>query len=162
MEIKLLRDSETELEFELIGEDHTFCSVLRKALSSHKDVIRATYTVKHPLLGAPRIYLKTKKVKVPLKKEKAVPLREIPGVGPKREEQLIAAGINSANKLRAANIEKTYESTGIPKKTLEGYVDAANKLDYGADTPAKHVLRASLKDLGKTFTEIKAKFKGAS
>lgn len=162
MDIKVLRDSETELELEIVGEDHTFCGALRRALSSHKSVIKATYKMEHPLLGSPKIYLKTKKVKVPLKKERVVPLREVAGVGPKREEQLREAGIKSANKMRKADIEKVHKATGIPKKTLEGYVAEAKKLDYGRDTPARYILRESLKELGNTFSDMKAKLKGAS
>ncbi|MDP6613076.1 MAG: helix-hairpin-helix domain-containing protein, partial [Candidatus Hydrothermarchaeota archaeon] len=103
-----------------------------------------------------------KKVKVPLKRDRVVPLKKIAGVGPKREERLREAGIKSANKMRKMNIEKVHKATGIPKKILEGYVEAAKKLDYGRDTPAKYILRESLEELDKTFSDIKAKFKGAS
>ena len=162
MDVKVLRDSETELELEIVGESHTFCNALRWVLSSHKSVIKATYKVEHPLLGSPRIHFVTKKVKVPLKRDRVVPLKKIAGVGPKREERLREAGIKSANKMRKMNIEKVHKATGIPKKILEGYVEAAKKLDYGRDTPAKYILRESLEELDKTFSDIKAKFKGAS
>lgn len=158
MEAKVLRESYTELELEIIGENHTFCNALRRALSSNKKVITASYNLEHPLFGNPKLYIKTKKIKVPKKKEKVVSLREIKGVGPKRAEQLEEAGISSANALLKADLKKLNEKSGIPLKILEGYVEEARKLDYGRETAARYVLKESLKELGKIFSEIKAKF----
>ena len=53
------------------------------------------------------------------------------------------------------DIEKVHETSGIPKKTLEGYMKTANTLDYGRDTPARHIMRESIKELTKNFSDIK-------
>jgi DNA-directed RNA polymerase subunit L len=157
MEARVLRESYTEMELELVGEDHTFCNALREALSSNDKVIAASYRVEHPLLGNPKLYLKTKRIKVP-KKEKVVPLRKVKGIGAVREKQLQEAGISSANALLKADVVELQEKTGLPMKVLEGYVEEAKKLDYGRETAARYVLKESLAELGKIFSELKAKF----
>jgi|TARA_B100001971_G_C18259056_1_gene584932 DNA-directed RNA polymerase subunit L len=155
MEVKFLRDENTELEIEIKGEDHTLCNALTSALRSNKNVITAVYKIEHPLLGYPKIYIKTKNIKFPKKKDKEIPLKEIHGIGPKREEQLKKSDIITANKIREMDIEKVHEISGIPKKTLMGYMETANTLDYGRDTPARHIMRDSVKELTKTFSDIK-------
>lgn len=157
MKAKVLRESYTEIELELVGEDHTFCNALRVALSSNDNVIAASYRVEHPLLGNPKLYLKTRDIKVP-RKEKVVPLKKVKGIGAVREKQLREAGITTANALLKADPGELHEKTGLPLKVLEGYVEEAKKLDYGRETAARHVLKESLAELGRVFSELRAKF----
>lgn len=160
MEVKILRESDTELELELVGEGHTFCNALRGILIANDNVITASYKVEHPLLGNPKIYLRTKEIEVPTK-EKEIPLREVKGIGSVREKQLKEAGIATANALLQADLEELQKKTGLPRKVLEGYIAEAGKLDYGRETPARYVLKESLMELSNFFSELKAKFNEA-
>ncbi|MDD5331767.1 MAG: DNA-directed RNA polymerase subunit L [Candidatus Nanoarchaeia archaeon] len=49
MEIKLLSKEGTKLKFEIKGETHTFCNLLRKELWNDKNVEFAGYNVPHSL-----------------------------------------------------------------------------------------------------------------
>ena len=53
MEIKILEQSKNKLEFELIGEDHTFCNLFKDALNEDSTVKVATYKIEHPLISSP-------------------------------------------------------------------------------------------------------------
>ena len=59
MEFKVLEETKNKLVFELKGETHTFCNVLKKELQDHKDVKMASYRIDHPLVGVPRFILET-------------------------------------------------------------------------------------------------------
>ena len=59
MQAKVIRQEETLLEFEVIGEDHTFLNLLREALKDQKGVLFAAYRFPHPLLENPHFYLRT-------------------------------------------------------------------------------------------------------
>ncbi|MFH1400159.1 MAG: DNA-directed RNA polymerase subunit L [Nanoarchaeota archaeon] len=59
-EINVLEQAKNKLVFELKGADHTFCNVLKAELVKDKDVDIATYSIKHPLIGIPKITLITK------------------------------------------------------------------------------------------------------
>ncbi len=59
MELTVLEETKTRMVFELKGEDHTFCGVLKDQLNQDKDVKVATYSVDHPLIGCPRFILET-------------------------------------------------------------------------------------------------------
>jgi DNA-directed RNA polymerase subunit L len=61
MEMNILEESKNKIIFELIGEDHTFCNALRDELWEDKDVVSASYNIKHPLISAPRFIVETKK-----------------------------------------------------------------------------------------------------
>lgn len=160
MEVRIIRERDTELELELVGEDHTFCNALREILNANDNVVTASYKAEHPLLGNPKIYLKTKKVKVPTK-EREVPLQGVKGIGSVREKQLREAGVATANDLRRADLAELQKKTGLPLKVLEGYKSEAAKLDYGIETPARYVLKESLTELSRALSEVKAKFKEA-
>lgn len=162
MEAKIVKETKNELELEIIGENHTFCNVLRKILSTHKDVLLAAYKIEHPLLSNPKIYIKTRDAAPPKGKERTVPLEEVRGIGPKRAEELKKAGIKSANALIKADIEKLEKKSGISAKTLEKYVEEAKNLDLGKESVPRFVLKESLKELEKTFYELQKKFAGAS
>jgi DNA-directed RNA polymerase subunit L len=56
---KIVRKEESLLEFEIIGENHTFLSMLREALKDQSGVLFAAYRSPHPLLENPIFYLRT-------------------------------------------------------------------------------------------------------
>jgi DNA-directed RNA polymerase subunit L len=60
METRVVRKEESLLEFEIVGEDHTFLSALREALKDQSGVLFAAYRSPHPLLESPIFYLRTK------------------------------------------------------------------------------------------------------
>jgi DNA-directed RNA polymerase subunit L len=60
METRVVRKEESLLEFEIIGEDHTFLSALREALKDLPGVLFAAYRSPHPLLESPIFYIRTK------------------------------------------------------------------------------------------------------
>jgi len=65
MEIKIIRKEDNVLEFELPGEDHTFCNLLVNLLNKNPHVEFAAYKIEHPLIGVPRIFVRTDGVKKP-------------------------------------------------------------------------------------------------
>jgi len=60
MEFKVLEETKIRLVFQLIGETHTFCNILKEELLHVAGVEVATYTIAHPLIGVPEFYLETK------------------------------------------------------------------------------------------------------
>ncbi|MEM4978762.1 MAG: DNA-directed RNA polymerase subunit L [Candidatus Nezhaarchaeales archaeon] len=60
MKIRILEKSEKSLRFEIIGEDHTFCNILRDFLQRNPDVEFAAYRIDHPLVSNPVFYVKVK------------------------------------------------------------------------------------------------------
>ncbi len=60
MEFKVLEESKTKLVFQLPGETHTFCNVLKQELLQVKGVTLATYKIDHPLVGIPQFLIETK------------------------------------------------------------------------------------------------------
>jgi len=61
MEIEIVNKGEDSITIKIIGEDHTFCNVLRKVLQSDESVSAAAYSIAHPLLEHPKFYVKVKK-----------------------------------------------------------------------------------------------------
>ena len=61
MEIKVVKEEKNELEFELIGEDSTLPEILVHKLNQMPEVDFAAYKIEHPLVGSPKIFLRTKK-----------------------------------------------------------------------------------------------------
>ncbi|HDH06945.1 MAG TPA: DNA-directed RNA polymerase subunit L [Thermoproteales archaeon] len=59
MEIRIVKEEENVLEFELPSEDHTFCNLLVNILNKNPHVEFAAYKIEHPLVGVPRIYVRT-------------------------------------------------------------------------------------------------------
>jgi DNA-directed RNA polymerase subunit L len=161
MEIRVIRETNDEMEMEIIGENHTFCGALQAELRRNPAVLEASYRTDHPLLGHPVVYLRVKEIPVPKKKAKTVPLTEIRGVGPKRVEQLRKAGIASANGLLRANPEKLSEKTGIPLGTLQALVEEAKQLDYGQESVPRYVLKQSLQSLEERYSKIRKSFGAA-
>ncbi|MHA1832438.1 MAG: DNA-directed RNA polymerase subunit L [Candidatus Baldrarchaeia archaeon] len=66
MKIKILERTDREMEFELEGEGHTLCNLLRKVLLEDEDVTFAGYRIEHPLIGKPKVYVRTNGEKDPL------------------------------------------------------------------------------------------------
>jgi len=59
MEIDILEDKKKRLVFELKGEDHTLCNVLREELWNDKSVKVSAYNIRHPLVGVPKFIIET-------------------------------------------------------------------------------------------------------
>lgn len=59
MRLRIIRKSNNELEFELEGEEHTFCNPLVKILLQDSKVNFAAYRISHPLMRIPRVYVRT-------------------------------------------------------------------------------------------------------
>ncbi|RLE79944.1 MAG: hypothetical protein DRJ51_06770 [Thermoprotei archaeon] len=60
VEVKVLERTPRTLELEIKGEGHTLCNLLVDFLNRHPDVEYASYTIEHPLIGVPRLFIKTK------------------------------------------------------------------------------------------------------
>lgn len=67
MELVVIEESKTRLVFDLKGEDHTFCNLLKVELNEDKDVKAATYAIAHPLIGVPQFIIETASGKTPRK-----------------------------------------------------------------------------------------------
>lgn len=61
MEIKVLNKTKNELKIEIVGEDHTVCNLLQKALLDDKSVEIAGYDQPHPLIRKSIVSLRTKR-----------------------------------------------------------------------------------------------------
>jgi len=61
MEIKPIKKTKKELELEIIGEDETLLNPIKQRLLEENEVEYAEYFIDHPLIGKPKLYLKTKK-----------------------------------------------------------------------------------------------------
>ena len=62
MKFNVLEESKTKLVFELEGETHTFCNLLKSEVAKVKGVTLATYRIDHPLVGVPKFLVETKGV----------------------------------------------------------------------------------------------------
>ncbi len=60
MELVVLEENKQKMVFELKGETHTFCNLLKKELQGNKEVNLVSYRIDHPLVGVPRFILETK------------------------------------------------------------------------------------------------------
>jgi len=61
MEIKILKEEKNKIEFEVIGEDHTLCNVIRNELWNQDNVEISAYNIKHPLISNPIMLVETSK-----------------------------------------------------------------------------------------------------
>jgi len=156
MEVKILKETKTELEFEIVGEDHTFCNAFQNFLSGRKEVEISSYKIRHPLLSSPQIYVRTKDMKIPKGKEKLLPLTDVKGIGPKNVENLKKAGIKTANSLLKADPEKVSKKSGISAKMLEKYQAGAGKLNFTKESLARTVVKSALKDFAKSFSGVRS------
>ncbi len=156
MEVKILKETKNELEFEIVGEDHTFPNALQNFLNNRKEVVLASYKIKHPLLSNPQIYVKTKDMPLAKGKEKLLPLADVKGIGPKNVDKLRGAGVKTANALVKADAEKIAKKSGISAKMLEKYQTEARKLNFAKESMARSVVKSALKDFVKAFSKVKA------
>lgn len=156
MEVKILKETKNELEFEIVGEDHTFPNALQNFLNNRKEVVLASYKIKHPLLSNPQIYVKTKDMPLAKGKEKLLPLADVKGIGPKNVDKLRGAGVKTANALVKADAEKIAKKSGISAKMLEKYQTEAGKLNFAKESVARSVVKSALKDFVKAFSKVKA------
>jgi DNA-directed RNA polymerase subunit L len=60
MRLKILKNEPKELRLEVEGEGHTFCNVVQEALLEEKSVDFAGYSLPHPLVSNPFIYVRSK------------------------------------------------------------------------------------------------------
>jgi len=60
MEINIISKTKNKLIFELKGEDHTFCNILRKELWNDSSIQSAGYNIKTGLTEIPKFILETK------------------------------------------------------------------------------------------------------
>lgn len=61
MEIKVVDKSKNRFEFQIIGEDHTLCNALIEELKKIPEVDSASYGIRHPLEGIPKVLVESKK-----------------------------------------------------------------------------------------------------
>jgi len=61
MQINVLEHTKQRLKFELKGEGHTFCNVLRKELWLGKELEIAGYAIEHSLVSQPIFVLESEK-----------------------------------------------------------------------------------------------------
>jgi DNA-directed RNA polymerase subunit L len=59
MEVKIVEMGDNYVKIVFKGEDHTYLNLLQHYLAEDEDVIIAKYTVSHPLVGDPELYVKT-------------------------------------------------------------------------------------------------------
>lgn len=60
MEVNILNCEKTTLEFELVGAERAIPEMLTNKLSENSGVEFVSYKVEHPLVGSPKIIVKTK------------------------------------------------------------------------------------------------------
>lgn len=60
MEINVLVHDKSTLEFEIVGADSTIPEMLTSKLSEDEEVEFVSYKVEHPLVGKPKVIVKTK------------------------------------------------------------------------------------------------------
>ena len=58
-DIKILKQTATEIEFEIEDESHGVCNALRHILMKDEDVEYAVHNIDHPLTGKPIMTIKT-------------------------------------------------------------------------------------------------------
>jgi len=61
MEINILQQEKNKLKFEVIGEDHTLCNLLRKELWEDSNTEVAGYSLEHPVVSNPIFVVESKK-----------------------------------------------------------------------------------------------------
>ena len=59
MKIHMIEEKPDFLKFEIVGESHGFCNVLRYILIEDEHVVFAGYSIDHPLLSSPIMSIRT-------------------------------------------------------------------------------------------------------
>jgi len=65
--MKIIRDEKNELELIFKGETHTLCNALRKILLEDETVKAVAYSIDHPIIGEPHMYIRGENPKESLK-----------------------------------------------------------------------------------------------
>lgn len=60
MELELVEKNDDSILINIVGEDHTFCNLLRAELGKDNSVASAVYTIEHPLTELIKFYVKVK------------------------------------------------------------------------------------------------------
>jgi DNA-directed RNA polymerase subunit L len=61
MEVKVLINEKNTLELEMVGGEQSLAQLLAERLNGEKDVEFASYKVEHPVVGSPKLFVRTKK-----------------------------------------------------------------------------------------------------
>jgi DNA-directed RNA polymerase subunit L len=61
LDIRVIENSKYVLVAEILGEEHSFCNLLRRTLLEEESVDFAGYMIEHPLLANPVFTLRTKR-----------------------------------------------------------------------------------------------------
>jgi DNA-directed RNA polymerase subunit L len=61
MEVRIMTDEKDTLELEFAGADQSLIQLMADKLNQEKSVDFAAYKVEHPLVGSPKLIVKTKK-----------------------------------------------------------------------------------------------------
>jgi len=59
MEVEILENTKTRISFELKGESHTFCNILKEEIWNDDSVRVSSYNINHPLVGFPHFIIET-------------------------------------------------------------------------------------------------------
>jgi DNA-directed RNA polymerase subunit L len=65
--MEIITNKRYEMEIVLEGETHTLCNAIRKILMEDEGVKVAAYSIDHPIVGQPQLYIKAKSPKKSLK-----------------------------------------------------------------------------------------------
>jgi len=68
MDIKILKKTPDEIRIEVMGEGHTLCNLLQKALLEDETVETGGYSLQHPLVSNPVVYVRMKEKRKPEKR----------------------------------------------------------------------------------------------
>ena len=60
MEISVQESTKNRITFEVGGEGHSFCNLLKTEAWNDKEITVATYTISHPLIAKPRFIVEAK------------------------------------------------------------------------------------------------------
>jgi DNA-directed RNA polymerase subunit L len=151
MEIEVLKEDSEGFEVKILGEDHTFLGLITKFLNENKNVTYAAYKVEHPLVGDPKLFFKIKGIK----KSVDIPVKNVPGVGPKTAKQLAGAGVETADQLLLHSPDKLAEKTKLKSKSLAKYIEEARKLVPVDRFGYRAELKKTLSEVSKALTNIK-------
>ena len=61
MEVKVLVNEKNVVELELVDGEQALAQFIAEKLNQDKDVDFASFKVEHPILGSPKLYVRTKK-----------------------------------------------------------------------------------------------------
>ncbi|MEW6221747.1 MAG: DNA-directed RNA polymerase subunit L [Candidatus Hadarchaeota archaeon] len=61
MQLELVEKGDKSRKIKIVGEDHTFCNLLRHELHQDRNVEAAAYAIEHPLTEHPKFFVKSEK-----------------------------------------------------------------------------------------------------